>query len=89
MVYGGSEPTLNQNGMIELAAYPDCVEPHDSDETMYVVGVGTPHESVFPSSRSKYAYAFSRSHAPPLRITKAYANQLCSQAVLDAYAAAM
>lgn len=89
LVYGGVEPTLNQLGMIELAAYPDCETPHTGErqnDTFYVVGVGTPHETVLPREKSKYAVAFARSFNPPLRVTKAQGNQLCDRAVLDAVA---
>jgi hypothetical protein len=75
--------------MIMLPSYPDCSDPHVGEyrnDTFYVVGIGTPNESVFPSHRSKYASAFSRSFNPPLRVTKAQGNQLCDRAVLDAVA---
>ena len=38
-----------------LPSYPDCSDPHVGEyrnDTFYVVGIGTPNESVFPSHRS-------------------------------------
>lgn len=90
MVYGGTHPVLDVDGMVQLAAYPDCHEPYnDLDhraETLYVAGWGTENEKVFIASRARRGSGYSKSFNPELLMVPVLAVQLCRQAVLDAYA---
>jgi hypothetical protein len=77
-------PTPGQNGVIELLNYPDCWSPYHGPhrmESIWMVGRGTEHETLFPNAGWQPAQELAKSHTPYLRIARVSATQLCQDAV--------
>ena len=82
-------PRVGGDGTVALASYPDCTGgPHAGEhrnQVIYIVGLGTEHERLFPHSEAKAAVIYRNSIDATLQLAPVQGNQLCNQAVLDLY----
>lgn len=87
-----NSPQPRENGVIPLAAYPDCLQPHGGDhreDTAYIVGYNTAYEKVFPRARRYEAVKYRKRAADTrLKMDSVPVKHLCEAVVEDLYAMA-
>lgn len=83
-----SYPPRNADGLIELAAHPDCTTPYSGAfkrATIFVVGHGTEHETLY--RRADRTQALAAAKAGNLTFSVVAASDLCSDAAMDLFGA--
>lgn len=81
-------PRVGGDGVVPLASYPDCTQPHAGkhrNQVIYIVGWKTEHERLFPHSEAKAAIIYRNSIDRTLQLAPVQGNQLCNRAVIDLY----
>ena len=86
LLRSGYAPKAGTNGVYELFAAPGCFEPYNGlsrRESVFVVGINTDDERIFPRSDSRDAKAYARETGA--RFHHLPANQLCATVMTELF----
>lgn len=84
-VTAAPDPALNESGMITLAGYEDCATAHSGplmNDSVLVVGRGTPHQRLFLRRQLAEANTYRRSlNDRSILLHRVQGGKLCDDAV--------